>query len=131
MRGVEQNDGARGSAQQAGYAQGDGDAKILANVVAVGGDGGKLARPQGDGVGGVGLNGQHLHAEHGGEQQKRASPGHGVEHTGDEGRHSEPEPMPVHERGKAREMNHVFLIVEGASGRLAGHRLPKMGGDSA
>jgi len=50
LRRVEQDHGADGSAQKAGKAHGQGEAHVLADVVAVCGDGGKLAGPQGDGV---------------------------------------------------------------------------------
>jgi len=70
LRRVEQDHGAGGAAKQAGQAHGDGEAQILADVIAVCGDGGELARPQGDRVGGVGLDGQDFHAEQGGKKQK-------------------------------------------------------------
>ncbi len=68
-----------------GQSHGNGEAHVLADVFAVGGDGGELAGPEGDGVGGVGLDGQHLHAQHGGKEQERAASGDRVEQTGEKG----------------------------------------------
>ena len=62
---------------------------MAAHVVAVGGDGSELAGPERDGVGGVGLDGKHLRAEHGGKEQEGTAAGHGIEHAGEKGHDDE------------------------------------------
>ncbi len=114
LRRVEQDHGAGGAAEQACQAHGQGEARVLADVVAIGGDGGELAGPQGYRVGGVGLNGKHLHAQHGGKEQEAAATGHSVQHSGQKGSHREPKPVPVHQKDEAGKRRHVLSIVAGS-----------------
>jgi hypothetical protein len=78
--------------------------------VAIGGNRGQLAWPQGHCVGGVGLDGQHLHAQHGGKKQERAAAGHGIQHSAQKCGHGEPKPVPVHELGQTGKMHHLALL---------------------
>ena len=95
LGGVEQDDRAGGSAEQAGEGHGPGQAEVVAELGAIGGDGGELSGPDGDGVGGVGLDGRDVHAEEGGKGKEGSSTGHGVEDAGEKGSHDEPDPVPV------------------------------------
>src|SRR6185437_8329447 len=96
-----------------GNRHGNGDSEVLANVVAIGGNGCELTGPERDRVGGVGLDGEHFHTQHCREQEERSSAGHGVEHTGQKRRDGEPEPVPVHVGGKGEQKDHLFSILEG------------------
>jgi len=109
LRGIEQDDGSNGSADEAGKRHGHEQPGVLADVFAVGGDGGDLAGPEGDGVGGVGLDGLDSGAEQGGEGEEGAAAGDGIEHSGEECRDDQPQGSPVDKRmggGK----KHVWLF---------------------
>ena len=116
LRRTEQNQGSGGAAQQAGQAHGEGEAAVFADVVAIGVDRGDLAGPEGDGIGGVGLDRQHARAQHGGKEQERAAAGHGVQHPGQKGGNDEPDPVPVDGKGKTGEGEHWSFIVKGLLG---------------
>src|SRR6185503_13223583 len=90
LRGVEEDESTEGSADEAGEGHGDGDAEVAADVVAIGSDGGELAGPESDGVGGIGLDGQDVHAQDCREEEERSSAGDGVEEASDECGDGEP-----------------------------------------
>ena len=102
----EQDDCSACAADEAGERHWQRQPQIFEDVGAVSSDGSELPGPQGDGVGGVGLDGKHFHAEHGGEKQKRSAAGHGIEHSCQKGSHRQPDPMPIHVRRKARDEDH-------------------------
>ena len=101
LRRVDQHQRSGRAAQKSSRAHRHSQAQILANVVAVGGNRGQLARPHGHRVGGVGLDGQHLHPQHRRKGEERAAARHGIQHPSQKRRHGEPKPVPVKEWRKA------------------------------
>ncbi len=64
---------------------GDDEADVLANFFSITGDGGELAGPEGDGAGGVGLDGQQAGFEERGENEEAAAAGDGVDESAESG----------------------------------------------
>ena len=114
LRGVEQHNGAGRSTQESGDPHRDCHWKIFANIVPVRRNRRKLPGPEGNRIGCIGLDGQDLHPQDRGKQQKRAPAGNRVQQAAKEGRHREPEPMPVDVGRNGGENEHLVLIVLGA-----------------
>ena len=65
--------------------------QVLADVFTVSGDGGELAGPEGDGIGGIGLDGENTHSEDGRKKEERASAGDRVKAPAEKGGGDEPQ----------------------------------------
>ena len=103
--------GVRSSTHRAADAADDGGGRddgdqVAAQVGAQRPDGGELARPQRDGVGGVGLDGRDADGEHRGKGDEGAAAGHRVDHARDEGGRDQPEVGSV----RAKAGKHSLLL---------------------
>ena len=87
--------------------------QVLADVFAIRPDRSHLPRPQRHRIRSVRLHRQDLHAQHRRKRQKRATPRHSIQHPSQKCSHGEPDPVPVHIRGKRRKMGHLPIILVG------------------
>jgi hypothetical protein len=79
LAAVEQGEGAGEAADEGDDSNGNDEAMIFAEVFAVASDGGELARPEGDGSGGVGLDGEKAGFQQRGENEESAAACNGVD----------------------------------------------------
>ncbi len=79
LRAFEEGERAGEAASEGDQNDGDDEAVVLAEIFAIAGDGGELAGPEGDGVGGVGLDGEESGFDERGEDEEAASACDGVD----------------------------------------------------
>lgn len=99
MRALEEGERAGEASGDSDENDGDEEATIFAEVFAIAGDGGELARPQGDGVGSVGLDGQKSGLNQRGKDEESATAGDRVDEAAEPGCQSQEdvvEPGDVH-----------------------------------
>ena len=85
MAAAQEGERAGEAADEGDDADRNNEAMIFAEVFAVGGDGGELAGPEGDGAGGVGLDGKQAGFEERGEDEESAAARDGVDEAAESG----------------------------------------------